>query len=79
MKLRGANTRPRLFRDGDVEQMTPKQILISGIWYEYLERAHGTNVSVHGYKTSKIDCANGVRHTCYLACESSGGGVRGAR
>lgn len=64
MKLRKANTRPRLFRSGDVEQMTPKQISISGIWYEYLEPE---NSALHGYKTSKIDCANGVRRTCYLA------------
>lgn len=78
MKLRGGDAKPRLFRAGDVEQMTPKQISISGIWYEYLERACGTNVSLHSYKTSKIDCANGVRHTCYLACERSVGG-RAAR
>lgn len=67
MKLRKANTRPRLFRDDDVEQMTPKQISISGIWYEYLEQENASSVSLHGYKTSKIDCANGVRRTCYLA------------
>lgn len=67
MKLRKANMRPRLFRGGDVEQMPPKQISISSIRYEYLEQENASSVSLHRYKTSKIDCANGVRRTCYLA------------
>lgn len=69
MKLSKFDTRLRLFRGSDAEQMPPKENSISGIWYEYLEQENASSVSLHGYKTSKIDCANGVRRTCYLAYE----------